>query len=267
MNSLVNPSSKSFRSKSAFSYTGFGICRGSVRKPLGVRTSIRWSGWMIPVRKVMEEMCPSPVARKLRIKRRAPGRQVRLVRVRDDGGIEQGRRFQGVFGQEIGADQQLSLFGEFLIGQQEVADLFESFQKEFADLLVALGEFGGDFVQERADSLFRQRHDPGDDPADPLGISRIEWPQKNAGLVGLEDGGRAFDVDRICIHGLVSQGNETGSGDYFSTAIGSLKLVSMFCANRISANESRKARVDSAPWFPLTRSTCNPSRQPPVSGE
>src|ERR1017187_868525 len=27
---------------------------------------------MIPVRKVMEEICPSPVARKLRIKRRAP---------------------------------------------------------------------------------------------------------------------------------------------------------------------------------------------------
>src|ERR1017187_6505612 len=28
---------------------------------------------MIPVRKVMEEMCPSPVARKLRINRRVPG--------------------------------------------------------------------------------------------------------------------------------------------------------------------------------------------------
>src|SRR5713226_7544557 len=63
------------------------------------------------------------------------------------------------------------------------------------------------------------------------------------------------------------QGNETGSGHYSSTAIGSLKLVSIFCAKRISANESKKARVDSAPWFRLTRSTCNPSRQPPVSGE
>ncbi len=26
-----------------------------------------------------------------------------------------------------------------------------------------------------------------DDPADTLGISRAEWPQKNARLVGLED--------------------------------------------------------------------------------
>ena len=58
--------------------------------------------------------------------------------------------------------------------------MFESFQKEFVDLLVALGEFGGDFVQEWADSLFRERHDPGDDPADALGISRAEGPQKNA---------------------------------------------------------------------------------------
>ena len=40
---------------------------------------------------------------------------------------------------------------------------------------------------------------------------------------------------------------ERGKDDYFSMAIGSLKLVTMFCANRISANESRKARVDSAP--------------------
>src|SRR5437879_3354110 len=67
--------------------------------------------------------------------------------------------------------------------------------------------------------------------------------------------------------GRLFQGNETESGDYSSTVIGSLKLVSIFCAKRISTNESKKARVDSAPWFRLTRSTCNPSRQPLVSGE
>jgi hypothetical protein len=72
------------------------------------------------------------------------------------------------------------LFRNFLIGQQEVSDLFESFQKGFVDLLVSLGEFGGYFLQERADSVFRERHDPGDNPAGPLGILRTEWPQKNA---------------------------------------------------------------------------------------
>jgi hypothetical protein len=100
--------------------------------------------------------------------------------VRDDGGIEQGCRFQGEFANEIGADQQLSLFGNFLIGQQEVSDLFESFQKGFVDLLVPLGEFGGYFVKERADPVFRERHDPGDNPAGPLLIPLTERPQENA---------------------------------------------------------------------------------------
>jgi hypothetical protein len=72
------------------------------------------------------------------------------------------------------------LFGNFIIGQQEVSDLFESFPKGFVDLLVSLGEFGGYFVQKRADSVFRERHDPGDNPAGPLRIPLTEWPQKNA---------------------------------------------------------------------------------------
>ena len=41
VNSLVNPSSESFRPNSAFSYRGFGIWRGSVRKPVAGNTSIR----------------------------------------------------------------------------------------------------------------------------------------------------------------------------------------------------------------------------------
>lgn len=36
------------------------------------------------------------------------------------------------------------------------------------------------------------------------------------------------------------------------------------CVRRISARESKKARVDSAPWFRLTRSICKPSLQPPL---
>jgi hypothetical protein len=112
-------------------------------------------------------------------KPQSAGREIRLVRVRNDGWIEQGSGFQGVFGQEIGADQESSLFGHFLIRQYQLADLFEAFQEEIANVLVPLGEFGGDFVQERADSVLRERHDPGDDPGDPMGIPRTEGPQKN----------------------------------------------------------------------------------------
>ena len=43
-------------------------------------------------------------------------RQARLIGVRNDRRIEQRRGFQRVFGQEIGADQQPPLFGEFLTG-------------------------------------------------------------------------------------------------------------------------------------------------------
>ena len=131
-------------------------------------------------------------------------------------------------------------------------------------VVVPLREFRGDSVQQRADYGFGQRQDPADDSAGPFGIPRIKRPQQHARLVGLEDGGGAFEVHR---HGMLFQGNEIGGAGYSSTAMGSLKLVSMFCANRISTKESKKASVDSAPWFPLTRSTCNPSRQPPVSGE
>ena len=63
-------------------------------------------------------------------------RQAGLIGVRHDGGIEQRGRFQGVFGQEIGADQQPPLFGELPIRQEHVADLFKAFQKELADVLM-----------------------------------------------------------------------------------------------------------------------------------
>ncbi len=46
---------------------------------------------------------------------------------------------------------------------------------------------------------------------------------------------------------LLFTGNETRSGAYSSTAIGCLKLVSIFCASRISVSDSKKANVDSAP--------------------
>ncbi len=64
------------------------------------------------------------------------------------------------------------------------------------DLQVSMGEFGGYFVQERADSVFRERHDPGDNPARSLGILVPERAQKNAGLVWSEDRRRATDANR-----------------------------------------------------------------------
>ena len=130
-------------------------------------------------------------------------RKVGLVRVRHDGGIEKGSRFQREFANEIRTDQQLSLFGNLLICQYEVADLFEPFQKGPVDLLVSPREFSGHFVQEWPYLAFRERHDPGDNPACSLGSLRSERAQKYAGLVGPEDRGRASHVHRGSEHGLV----------------------------------------------------------------
>src|ERR1700680_2681080 len=98
-------------------------------------------------------------------------------------------------------------------------------------MLVPLREVGADVFEQPRHLFFRNRHDPVDDSADPLRISRTEVPEEDTRLVGLENNGRAF----------------YGNGHYAPMAIGSLKLVTMFCARRISAKESRNAKVDSAP--------------------
>src|SRR5258708_17543747 len=69
-----------------------------------------------------------------------------LIGMRHDGGIEQRSGFQRVFGEEIGPDQQLSLFGEGRIRQYHRADLFEPFSKELPDLLMPPRELGGGFL-------------------------------------------------------------------------------------------------------------------------
>jgi hypothetical protein len=73
--------------------------------------------------------------------------------------------------------------------------LFKAFQKEFANFIVSLRKFSGDLAQQGLDLIFRDRHDPLDDPADALRISWVEWAQKNARLVGREYRGGTFDVD------------------------------------------------------------------------
>src|SRR5581483_97526 len=175
--------------------------------------------------------------------------------MRHDGRIKQGRGFQGVFGKEIGADKEPPGFGGLFHYRQGPPHLLEAFQETVADLLVALGKLGRHLVQQLPGTVFGKRQDSGDDSGYPLRATRTKGPQENPGLVGTEYGVGTFEV-----HGY-------WAGGYSVRAMGSLKLVTMFCANCISARERRKARVDSAPWFPLTRSTCSPSRHPPVSGE
>ena len=58
-----------------------------------------------------------------------------------------------------------------------------------------LQKLSGDFVEQRSDSLFGKRHNPGNDSGDTLRITRSEWTQKNACLAGLENGGSPINLD------------------------------------------------------------------------
>jgi hypothetical protein len=87
------------------------------------------------------------------------------------------------------------LFGKLLIRRCQLADLFKAFEQELVNLLVSLGKFRGDFVQERSDPVFRHRHDSRDDSGDPIGIAGIEGPQKYARLIRLKDRSCAANVD------------------------------------------------------------------------
>ena len=66
------PSSTSLRWNRCFSYSEFGTSSGSVTNRVGASIRTRPSASMTPERKVIDEMCPSPVARRLRMNRREP---------------------------------------------------------------------------------------------------------------------------------------------------------------------------------------------------
>ena len=117
----------------------------------------------IPLRKAIEETCPSAVARKLRMKRNEPGGTIRLIQVRHHRGIEQRGGFERILVSEIPAQQQLSFFGQSLAIEQIGADLVKPPAEEFVDLQLAVAEFGPNPVQKGMDFAFGKSHDPGGD--------------------------------------------------------------------------------------------------------
>ncbi len=115
------------------------------------------------------------------------GRKIGLIGVWNDGWIEKGSGFQRVFRQEVRSDQLLPLLGQLRIKRQGLTKLLKAFQEEFADLQVSEAEFSADFVKEPADLIFRYCYDSGNYSGNPLGATRSEGPQQNAGLVGMEN--------------------------------------------------------------------------------
>ena len=189
-----------------------------------------------------------------------PVGQARLVGVPDHRRVEQGRRFQGVFLGEVGADQQAPALADRLVGQQVLADLLEAVQEELAGPLVPLAELPHHALQQALDLRLGEGRDAGDDLLDPVLARRLERPDDDAGVGRLEDDPGAIDVHVGDLRPRCEEWRPVPgtAGPYRAWRNAARELSSRF----ISARERRKARVDSAPWFRLIRSSWRPSQQP-----
>ena len=67
-------------------------------------------------------------------------------------------------------------------------------QKEVAGFLMAAVKLAHHVVEQDVDFLFRERHDPRDDPFDPMVAGRLEGPDHDPAVVGFEDDARPADV-------------------------------------------------------------------------
>ncbi len=126
------------------------------------------SAEMLPTRNSIEEMCPSPVARRLMMKRRHPSGDPALIGVRDDGGIEQGCGFQGVFTGEQRADEQLPRPRERALGEDVVLHFRVVFQQQRFDVEVPGTEFLNARPAVPARPPVGQGKGPADDGCDAL---------------------------------------------------------------------------------------------------
>ena len=130
VNPFDSPSSISFRMNNDLSYCGLGTTCGAVTNRVGLSTVIALFASTVPERNVIEEICPSPVARRLSTNRRDPFGTSALVGVPDERWIEERRRFERILVGEIGADEEPPLLAQRFVGKQVPPDAFESLQED-----------------------------------------------------------------------------------------------------------------------------------------
>ena len=122
-------------------------------------------------------------------------REVRLVRMRHNRGIEQRGGFERILVTEIGTEQELPFFGQMVVGVQARADLLESVFQEIPGLGVALTEFHLHLLAQVVDFRFRESHDLGANSGG-AGVARKEKrPKQHARAVGMQDDLATLDGD------------------------------------------------------------------------
>ena len=136
-------------------------------------------------------------------------RQVGLIRVRHNRGIEQRGGFERVLMRKMGAEQQLPLFGDRLAGGQIGANLLEAPTEELGDFEVTFGELGLHLVQQAVDFTFGQGHDVRANPGRTL-LAGMERPDQDASAVRMQDELKALlgrEVDLVSRRGVESSRN------------------------------------------------------------
>ena len=156
--------------------------------------------------------------------------------MRDHGGIEEGGGFEGILSGEECADEELAFTGEGAMREEVMFDLFEVGDERGFDLEVATGELESDLVELVDDLFFSQCKGSADDGGHALAFGGNERADDDTGALWEQCHLMAAEVDLT--H------SERGVGGEVVTC----------SAWFISTRARWKARVDSAPWFSLTRS-------------
>ena len=129
-------------------------------------------------------------------------RQIRLVGVRHDRGVEERRGFERVLVREVGAEKQAPFVGDGLVRAQPGPNLVEPSPQEIPDLHVPLPELHLDLRQQRPDFRLGKRHDLGTDRADAFPARGPERPREHPGAVRMKDEIAAGDGDGDGLHGI-----------------------------------------------------------------
>ena len=145
-----------------------------------------------------------------------------------DGGVEDGRRFEGIFARKERPDQQFTGAGEGSMRENMAADPFKMNPEQRLDIEMARVEFTPHRFEVTRDILFAQGQGPADDRDDAVTLLRNE---------GADDDPRAFGKE-----GDVVAAETDGT---HAAAFG--WCVTRCSAHPISARERWKASVDSAP--------------------
>src|SRR5262249_55750282 len=111
------------------------------------------------------------------------GRQVRLVRMRDDRWIEQSRRFQRILMGVVGAKQQFPFFGKLLVDHESWPNLLKSSSQEATDLYVTAAKVVFHLLQQVPNFSFRKSHDVRANSGHSLLSGHIERAHQHSGAI------------------------------------------------------------------------------------